>query len=87
MVACIQGTPAKAEEWSTPIVVLVMDVAAAFDHLRPEHMAAEMAARGATAAQIAAVLREAVGAGQIAGRPTSKCFSSLTPLPWPAAPL
>lgn len=61
-VGFLQGTLAKAAEWGQPVVILAMDIAAAFDNLQPGHVARRLRERGASAAQVAAVLRHIVGA-------------------------
>lgn len=67
-VSLVQGSLARAEELGWPLV-LAMDVSGAFDHLRLEHNATEQEERGATATQIAAVLRACGGRGHILASP------------------
>lgn len=54
----LQGTLAKAADRGQPVVILAMDISAAFDNLQSCHVARGLRERGATAAQVAAVLRE-----------------------------
>lgn len=67
------GALCRADEWGLPRVIVSIGVRAAFGSLIPSHVARQLGSHGATRLQVAAVLREMVGArvqprmGQVRG--------------------
>lgn len=54
---CLQGPMSSADQGGIPLVIFGLDVAVVFDNVAPKRIAEQLSHRGATPAQVAAVLR------------------------------